>query len=69
MKIDEKYTRSIERIHKETGADDQTAYTMLLLTAALMDLCPWDSEVADIVISECKGKQHVDLCEPEPNPG
>lgn len=68
MEIDEKYRPGIERISKETGADSETAFSMLLLTAALMDLCPWDSEVADIVITDCKGKRHVDLRESESCP-
>lgn len=68
MEIDEKYRPGIERISKEIGADSETAYSMLLLTAALMDLCPWDSEVADIVITDCKGQRHVDLRESESCP-
>lgn len=69
MKPDERYAKGIELICRETGADENTAYAMLLLTATLMDLCPWDIEVAYIVISDCKGSKHVDLCKSEPGQG
>lgn len=69
MNHDERYRKSIDRIHAETGVDEETAMAMLMLTATLMDLCPWDSETADIVISDCKRIKNVDLRKPEPCQG
>ena len=65
MKPDERYAAGIKRIQQETGADEDTAYAMILLTATLMDMYPWDSEVVDIVLADCKRAKHVDLCKPE----
>jgi len=45
--------KSIKRIVSESGMSVETAYAMMLLTAALMDLNPEDSGVVDIVLSDC----------------
>ena len=66
---DVKYRKNVDRIMTETSIDEETAMAMLLLTATLMDLCPWDSEAADIVISDCKRTRNVDLRESEPCAG
>lgn len=34
--------------------DYQTAYSMMLLTAALMDLYPGDQRVIDMILKDCK---------------
>lgn len=65
MKPDERYAAGIKRIQQETGADEETAYAMILLTATLMDMYPWDSEVVDIVLADCKRAKNVDLRKPE----
>ena len=44
---------NIHRIVDETGIDVETAYAMMLMTAALMDLHPWDDEVADMILEDC----------------
>lgn len=69
LKQDEKYRKNIQRVMEAIRTDEDTAFGMILLTATLMDLCPWESEVAEIVISDCKRNGHVDLCEPEPCKG
>lgn len=66
MDHSEQYRKGVERILAEVSIDADTAMAMILLTATLMDLCPWDSEVVDIVISDCKRGSHVDLRKPEP---
>jgi len=35
------------------NAEAHTAYSMMLMTAALMDLHPEDPEVVDIILSDC----------------
>ena len=44
---------NIDRIMFATGMNRETAYSMLLMTAALMDLTPSDEEAADMVIKDC----------------
>lgn len=68
MDHSEQYRRAVRKILAEVNTDEDTAMAMILLTATLMDLCPWDPEVADIVISDCKRTDHVDLRKPEPCP-
>ena len=68
MKPDGRYANGIAKIQQETGVDEETAYTMILLTATLMDMYPWDSEVVDIVLADCR-KNNVDLRKPEPCQG
>lgn len=66
MDHNEQYRKGVRRILEEIDTDADTAMAMILLTATLMDLCTWDSEVVDIVISDCKRGSHVDLRKPEP---
>lgn len=66
---DQRYRKGIKRITESTWTDDGTALAMIMLTATLMDLCPWDDRVADIVIEDCKRQKHVDLRESEPCAG
>lgn len=45
--------KNINRIVDATGNSIETAYAMMLLTAALMDLCPEDEAVADMILEDC----------------
>ena len=45
--------KNINRIVDATGNSIETAYAMMLLTAALMDLCPEDDKVADMILEDC----------------
>ena len=44
---------NILRLVNEIGIPAETAYAMMLMTAALMDLHPGDSEVADMILEDC----------------
>lgn len=44
---------SIHRIVDETGVGVETAYAMMLMTAALMDLHPEDEEVLHLILKDC----------------
>lgn len=44
---------SIRRIMNAVGAAPETAYAMMLMTAALMDLRPEDERVADMILEDC----------------
>ena len=46
--------RNIRRLVGQLSTDCHTAYAMLLLTAALMDLRPEDPKVADMVLLDCR---------------
>ena len=50
----EKCRKSIGRIVRETDVSVETAYAMMLMTAMLMDLCPEDEAVAEIVLKDCR---------------
>ena len=45
--------KGIHIITEATGMDVETAYAMMLMTAALMDLDPGDYEVVQIVLEDC----------------
>ena len=49
--------RSITKLSSMLSTDYQTAYAMMLLTAALMDLHPNDSKVIDTILTDC----HVEV--------
>ncbi len=51
---------SIHRIVDETGIGVETAYAMMLMTAALMDLHPEDEEVLRMVLQDC-GVEYGDI--------
>lgn len=40
----------------EIGISPETAYAMMLMTATLMDMHPWDKKVAEIVLKDCKAE-------------
>ena len=48
-----KCRKSINTIVNEVGASVETAYAMMLMTAALMDLKPEDEEVIHIILEDC----------------
>ena len=48
-----KCRRSIHRIMDEVGAGPETAYAMMLMTAALMNLQPEDDKVVDMILEDC----------------
>lgn len=43
----------IQTIVNETGMCVETAYAMMLMTAALMDLSPDDGRVVHIILQDC----------------
>lgn len=45
--------KNIKRLVSAIGMSVDTAYAMMLMTAALMDLRPEDSDVVDIVLADC----------------
>lgn len=45
--------RQIQRLISAVGMSAETAYAMMLMTAALMDLRPEDDKVVDIVLEDC----------------
>jgi len=49
--------RSIVKLSSMLSTDYQTAYAMMLLTTALMDLHPNDSKVIDTILTDC----HVEV--------
>lgn len=48
-----KCRNSIRIITDETGISVETAYAMMLMTAALMDLHPEDEEVLRMILQDC----------------
>lgn len=54
--------KTISRLIEEIGVDSETAYRMILMTAALMDLKPEDEKVLALILQDC-GLEDVDLCE------
>ena len=45
--------KTICRLIEELGTDSETAYRMILTTAALMDLHPEDERVMFIILQDC----------------
>lgn len=45
--------KNIRRIVSAVGTNDEMAYAMMLMTAALMDLRPEDDSTAEIVLQDC----------------
>ena len=45
--------RTIHRLMDDIGVDSDTAYRMILMTAALMDLRPEDEQVEHIILQDC----------------
>ena len=50
---------NLKTIMDNVRTDLETAYAMNLLTAALMDLCPEDPKVAEIILDDCKGMKVI----------
>ena len=48
-----KCRESIKTVVNEIGASAETAYMMILMTAALMDLQPEDEKVVHIILKDC----------------
>ena len=53
----ERCRKGIGRIIRETDVSIETAYAMMLMTALLMDMCPEDEAVTEIVLKDCKRAQ------------
>lgn len=45
--------KNIKRLISAVGMSAETAYSMMLMNAALMDLHPDDPRVADYVLADC----------------
>lgn len=45
--------KSIRRLAAAVGMSAETAYAMMLMTAALMDLRPEDDTVAEMILEDC----------------
>ena len=45
--------KSINLLVNEVGVDAETAYNMMRMTAALMDLRPEDDEVVQMILKDC----------------
>ena len=45
--------KNIKRLSAATGISVEIIYSMMLMTAALMDLHPEDDEVVDIILEDC----------------
>ena len=51
--------RNLTTIISHVDTDVNTAYAMMLLTATLMDLCPADPKVAEILLDDCRSRKVV----------
>lgn len=45
--------KNLKRLMSATGISIETIYSMMLMTAALMDLHPEDDEVAEMILEDC----------------
>lgn len=48
-----KCRKPIRILTEMTGMDEDTAYAMMLMTAALMDLRPEDGRVLEMILQDC----------------
>jgi len=48
-----RYRKNIETLVENVGMSIETAYAMMLMTAALMDLQPDDEQVVHIILQDC----------------
>lgn len=48
-----KCRKNMRILMDEIGVCAETAYAMMMLTAALMDLSPEDEKVADMILKDC----------------
>ena len=49
----EKRKRAVRRIVDAVGVNEDTAYAMILMTSALMDLSPDDGRVVELILQDC----------------
>ena len=49
----ERCNKSVRKVSGALYTSEETAYAMLLMTAALMDLRPEDDRTAEIVLADC----------------
>ena len=45
--------KNLKRLTSATGISIEIIYSMMLMTAALMDLHPEDDEVAEMILEDC----------------
>ena len=45
--------KNIKRLVSAVGMSVETAYAMMLLNAALMDLRPEDDQIVEIILADC----------------
>ena len=57
MLIPERCEQAVRKITGALRVSEETAYTMLLTIAALMDLRPEDDAVAQMVLTDCGIKE------------
>lgn len=48
-----KCRKSIRVLTERTGSSEETAYAMMLITAALMDMHPEDTGVVTMILKDC----------------
>ena len=51
--LKERRETAIHRLTEQLCVDADTAYSMMLMTALLMDLCPEDDEVVEMILKDC----------------
>lgn len=49
----ERYDKNVRTLSRRLNADEETAYAMMLMTAALMDLRPEDDDVVRMILCDC----------------
>lgn len=47
------HRKAIKRLMSAVGMSVETAYAMMVMTAALMDMDPADDRVIDMILSDC----------------
>ena len=57
-----RYRKNIRRIVRVLCTDAETAFSMMVMTAALSDLSPDDSRVVDYILTDCGIEQDISLC-------
>jgi len=49
----DKRKRAVRKIVDAVGVNEDTAYAMILMTSALMDLSPDDGRVVELILQDC----------------
>lgn len=49
----EKRKQAVRKIVDAVGVSEDTAYAMILMTSALMDLSPDDGRVVELILHDC----------------